>query len=55
MGRKSAGRGALLGAPLFMSVEYAEQVQKDDDKDRYPSEPEDDVAEHGKTSFRWLA
>ena len=42
-----AGWGALLGAPLFTSVENAEQMQKDNDEDRHPGEPEDDVAKHG--------
>jgi hypothetical protein len=39
--------GALIGAPLFTSVEDAEQVQKDTDEDRHASEPEDDVSKHG--------
>jgi hypothetical protein len=46
--------GALLGAPHLASVEYAEQMQKDNDEDWYPGEPEDDVAEHGRISFRWM-
>jgi hypothetical protein len=36
-----------MRAPLFTSVEYAEQVEKDDDEDRHASEPEDDVSKHG--------
>jgi len=30
-------------------VEYAEQMQKDDDEDRDSSQPEDDVSKHGKS------
>jgi hypothetical protein len=37
-------------------VEYAEQMQQDDDEDRHAGQPEDDVSEHGTPpSSNWGA
>jgi hypothetical protein len=39
-------------APLEVGlVKNAKQMQQDDDEDRNACEPEDDIAEHGFSSF----
>jgi hypothetical protein len=50
-------KGTLLGVPRACDalVKGAEQMQEDDDENRYACHPQDEVAEHGCSPIRLFA
>jgi hypothetical protein len=45
-----------MGASLqYRLVEHAEHMQQNNDDDRHASHPQDQIAEHGRLLFTWVA